>query len=242
MKIDNQQGSMLKEDLQRLMLYGIDVTEEISKQFTLEDTIKFIVNLNESYDFFRLEMNLSKDQVKRIKRKVTNKYLDSIPIGFRPIKGYEDYLVNCKGHIITKKTRRILKQNLSQKGNYCVVCLSDKDSVKVHRVVAEAFIPNPEGKPEVNHKDGIKTNNCVDNLEWCTTQENLQHKQKHNLGKTIKAKMSATGQNNSQAILTSEDVFNIRNSREPSIVLANRYSVSQHTINDVRARRSWKHI
>ena len=70
MKIDNQQGSMLKEDLQKLMLHGIDVTEEISKQFTIEDTIKFIINLNENYDFFKVEMNLSKDQVKRIKRKV----------------------------------------------------------------------------------------------------------------------------------------------------------------------------
>lgn len=242
MKIDNQQGSMLKGDLQKLMLHGIDVTEEISKQFTIEDTIKFIINLNENYDFFRLEMNLSKDQVKRIKRKVTSKYLNSIPPGYRTIKGYEDYLVNPKGQIITKKTRRVLRQSLSKKGNYCTVCLSDKDNVKVHRVVAETFIPNPEGKPEVNHKDGVKTNNCADNLEWCTTQENLQHKQQHNLGKTIKAKMSATGENNSQAILTTKDVLSIRNSKESSKVLANHYNVSQHTINDVKARRSWIHI
>jgi hypothetical protein len=82
-----------------------------------------------------------------------------------------------KGGGITKVKERILKQHIDRFG-YCKVCLL-KDGVhyfrKAHRLVAIAFIPNLENKPEINHKDGAKTNNCVSNLEWNTPSENKRH-------------------------------------------------------------------
>ena len=107
------------------------------------------------------------------------------------------------------------------------------------------FIENKENKPEVNHKDGNKLNNHVSNLEWNTTQENLEHKRINNLGKTLKAKLSATGINNSQAKLDEEDVIFIRTNCETIIDIkkfSKELDVSIATIYDIKNRRSWTHI
>lgn len=72
---------------------------------------------------------------------------------------------------------RIMKQKVAW-GGYMAVTLTQLDSIQetffVHRLVAKAFIPNHDNKPEVNHKDETRTNNCADNLEWVTKAENMQ--------------------------------------------------------------------
>lgn len=92
------------------------------------------------------------------------------------IRSVEHYIKsnfhNCK---LVKRKGRILKQ---YKGVYYSITINDKGKTRqklVHRLVAEAFIPNIENKPCINHKDGNKLNNNVNNLEWCTIQENTKH-------------------------------------------------------------------
>lgn len=94
----------------------------------------------------------------------------------KEIINYPDYYVDDSGNVYSRKYGylRELKQYPKTHG-YLYVALSKngkKDYLRVHRLVAEAFIPNLDNLPEVNHKDEDKTNNRVNNLEWCTPHDN----------------------------------------------------------------------
>ena len=91
---------------------------------------------------------------------------------------YGKYKVDIYGNIWSKKRAGWKKLKPGKRGQYLKVTLSIdnvKHQVKVHRLVAEAFIPNPDNLPFVNHKDENKLNNCADNLEWCTAKYNTNY-------------------------------------------------------------------
>lgn len=95
------------------------------------------------------------------------------------IKEFPDYYITDIGTIYTRRHGRIkkLKTELSKWGYYRIGLWKNSKIVhkSIHRLVAEAFIPNPENKCDVNHKNGIRTDNCVSNLEWATRSENIWH-------------------------------------------------------------------
>lgn len=121
---------------------------------------------------------------------------------WRDIPGFDGYQASNLGNIkslekevwnahqMVARPEKILKPFSDKKG-YLRVKLYKNGShytKKIHRLVALAFIPNPEGKPEVNHEDGNKTNNRINNLSWATKKENIQHAFKNELIKIKKGK------------------------------------------------------
>jgi hypothetical protein len=119
---------------------------------------------------------------------------------------------------------------------YCIQCLNlngKQYQVKFHRLVAEAFIPNPLNLPEINHKDGNKENNNDWNLEWSTRGNNLLHAYKNKLKIPVKGEKCGVHK------LTEIQVNEIRKSSESGKKLCIKYNVSDQTIYDVRNRKTW---
>ena len=105
---------------------------------------------------------------------------------WKDIKGYEGlYQISNYGEVkslekkagFSTRKEKILKQHLDKDG-YVKVYLCKNNKVKflsVHRLIAEAFIPNPNNFPQINHKDENKQNNKIENLEWCTCKYNINY-------------------------------------------------------------------
>jgi|SRR5690606_9800838 len=156
------------------------------------------------------------------------------------VENGDNYEVSNFGEIRNLKGK-IIKPEILKKGYLRVgLCLNSKNKkYLVHRLVALAFIPNPESKPEVNHKDGNKQNCKVNNLEWSTSKENINHARENGLNNNH-------GENHKDAKLTNEDVELIRelykNKKYYQHELAKMYNVTQRVINCIVNYKTWKHI
>ncbi len=105
----------------------------------------------------------------------------------------------------------------------------------VSRLVAEAFIPNPDNKPTVNHKDGVKTNNCVSNLEWATHSENQKHKFDTGLATQVSFKNNASK-------LTEESLKAIRSriGKDKDRYISLDFGVCEETVRKIRVGKTHK--
>ena len=94
------------------------------------------------------------------------------------IEEFKHYFIYDDGRVYNSKTKKFILGDINNCGYYRVYLYNGKIKQRFfrHRLVAEYFIPNPENKQFVNHKDGNKSNNSVNNLEWCTQSENEKHK------------------------------------------------------------------
>ena len=108
---------------------------------------------------------------------------------YKVIEGFENYSVSDHGNVKNNKTEKVLKQKYRRDGymDICLVKDKNKSSHSMQRLVAKAFIPNPNAKPCVDHIDNNRHNNHIDNLRWVTKSEN-QHNRSINKNSTSMVK------------------------------------------------------
>lgn len=161
---------------------------------------------------------------------------------WKDIPGYEGlYVVSSLGQI-KNLTRNIILKTKVKDTWYRYVSLTKNGKQKrfsLHRVLAITFIPNPENKAHVNHIDGVKCNNRLENLEWCTPRENSAH--------AVKMKLSASGEMHGRAKLNRHQVARIRLMKEITPNLGLReigamFGVSHVNIFAILSNKTWNTI
>jgi hypothetical protein len=161
---------------------------------------------------------------------------------WKDVEGFGGYyLISNLGTVFSKKRNRILKGTINFYGYHKYWLRTVDNSYKifsVHTLVALHFIENPLGYTEINHKDGNKLNNAVENLEWCSRSHNVKHA--YDIG--IKPRL--IGEKNVRSKITSEIVNRIR---EDSLAMSvtnvsKKYNLSESYTLKIIKKRAWKHI
>ena len=163
---------------------------------------------------------------------------------WKDIHRYEGrYKISNTGRVFSSNRyygSRILKTRLSQFGYpYVVLCVNqNRKTIVVHRLVALAFLDKPKDKNNVNHIDGDKTNNKVENLEWCNASENQLHAVRTGLRKKL------SGSDATNVKLSVEEVIYIRKNfkLKTKKYLSEKFNITVSNIYKIYNRETWKNI
>lgn len=162
----------------------------------------------------------------------------------KPIQGYENrYLISSYGRVWSIRGKKWLKYSVPSNGYaQIILCVNfHKKARMIHRLVAETFLPKIEGKEYVNHKDGNKLNNNINNLEWCTCSENQQHVNEMGLKHNI-----PYGDKSVMAKLTWDDIHFMREHYKPydeqynTTMLAKIFNIDKSEAYAIIANKRWK--
>ena len=164
---------------------------------------------------------------------------------FKKLDINQNYSVSNLGRVRNDKTKKFLApRDLHGYKRVAIYVDNKATDLRIHRLVAMAFIPNPENKPQVNHINGNRSDNNVTNLEWCTNSENQIHAYKTGLRGTESNSESARGTRNPNCKLSEKDVQDIRIKLKThtGAELARQYNVTPSTISNIKNSKKWKHL
>ena len=163
------------------------------------------------------------------------------------IDGYPNYYISKDGIVINIKTNRQLKYQLDKNGYFRVNLYNKENQTKqsVHRLVALAYLENNNDLPQVNHKDGNKQNNNVENLEWCSAKENVNHAFRTGLKKSVGA--CHIGELNTKNKLKESDVLQIRkrkkqNEKIKDVFQDYKTKITYKGFEQIWFNYTWKHL
>ena len=149
--------------------------------------------------------------------------------------------LNSRGERIKTKIR---KQENDRRGYpQIILCRNGKSkNYKTHQLIAAAFLPNPKNKLQVNHLNGIKNDNCIENLEWNTNLENMRHSWETG----IKTSINFSGEKNGESKLKNEDVIRIRElwktGEYTKRAISKMFPVTESTIGRILNGQYWKRL
>lgn len=195
-RLENLEWVTQKENTDRARANGLTKTHE--RSVVQMDLCENVIKIWSSVQTAATELNINRHSILKCctkdhktgggykwKYEIENIELNVPFYEGEPIEGYENYLVFKNGVVFSNKSKKPLKPMKNSNGNVYVTLVKDrlKQNKYVHTIVAEKYLTKPTNDSEyiVNHKDGNKLNNCVENLEWMTRSELLSYKFKKSL-------------------------------------------------------------